>query len=152
MLFRSLSSKGGIADIFNFKVKKNNQGSRKKTLFNPKEPASFYNDMASSLEQTDQIDSALYPKYRVKRGLRNANGTGVIVGLTKIGEVQGYTTDENKNKLPVEGNLFYRGYEIRDLVKNCTQEDRFGFEEIIIDGNSLINRAYYADRDRKSVV
>ncbi len=116
--------------MFNFKVKKNNQGSRKKTLFNPKEPASFYNDMASSLEQTDQIDSALYPKYRVKRGLRNANGTGVIVGLTKIGEVQGYTTDENKNKLPVEGNLFYRGYEIRDLVKNCTQEDRFGFEEI----------------------
>lgn len=80
--------------------------------------------------ENDEIDSELYPKYNVKRGLRNANGTGVVVGLTRIGEVIGYKTDENKNKIPVEGQLYYRGYEIRDLVESYISEERFGFEEV----------------------
>ncbi|MGI6737568.1 MAG: citrate/2-methylcitrate synthase [Anaerovoracaceae bacterium] len=92
--------------------------------------AAYLKEKAALLENSDQIDSALYPKYRVKRGLRNANGTGVVVGLTRIGSVIGYETDENKNKVPIDGRLFYRGYEIRDLVNNCRQEDRFGYEEI----------------------
>ena len=46
----------------------------------------FITKMADKLENSDEIDSQLYPKYNVKRGLRNANGTGVVVGLTKIGE------------------------------------------------------------------
>ena len=85
--------------------------------------------MADKLENADEIDSELYPKYNVKRGLRNANGTGVVVGLTKIGEVLGYTTDEEHRKIPREGELYYRGYNIKDLVKNFKEEDRFGFEE-----------------------
>lgn len=90
----------------------------------------FLNSSAKYLEETNHIDSELYIKNNVKRGLRNSNGTGVVVGLTKVGEVKGYTVDENKNKIPVEGKLYYRGYSIEDIVRNCIEENRFGFEEI----------------------
>ena len=90
----------------------------------------FLEGMAERLAQSDDIPSELYPKYKVKRGLRNANGTGVIVGLTRIGEVVGYGTDAEKNKVPVKGELYYRGYEISDLVHSYMTEDRFGYEEV----------------------
>ena len=90
----------------------------------------FYNKMATQLESKDVIPNELYIENKVKRGLRNSNGTGVVVGLTRIGEVCGYTTNENKDKIPREGKLYYRGYDIEDLVNSCIQEDRFGFEEI----------------------
>ncbi len=51
----------------------------------------FINEMAKKLEKNDAIEDELYIKHDVKRGLRNANGTGVIVGLTKVGTVEGYT-------------------------------------------------------------
>jgi citrate synthase len=98
-------------------------------LLNNDEPT-FYNKMATLLESKDVIPNELYIENKVKRGLRNSNGTGVVVGLTRIGEVCGYTTNENKDKIPREGKLYYRGYDIEDLVNNCIQEDRFGFEEI----------------------
>lgn len=90
----------------------------------------FAENMAARLEHLDLIDSSMYPKYNVKRGLRNANGTGVVVGLTKIGEVLGYTKDENNSKVPMEGELYYRGYDIKELIKNYIDENRFGFEEV----------------------
>lgn len=90
----------------------------------------FYDNSAELLMQNDHIDSELYVENNVKRGLRNSNGTGVLVGLTKIGEVIGYDVDENRNKIPAEGKLYYRGYSIEDLVNNCISENRFGFEEI----------------------
>ncbi|MEG0157265.1 MAG: citrate/2-methylcitrate synthase, partial [Anaerovoracaceae bacterium] len=93
-------------------------------------PKTYLDSMSKKLEERDNINSELYPKYNVKRGLRNANGTGVVVGLTRIGEVVGYETDEEKRKIPVEGRLYYRGYEISDLVKSYIKEDRFGFEEV----------------------
>ncbi len=93
-------------------------------------PSSYLSSMADHLSQTNVIEAELYTKYNVKRGLRNANGTGVVVGLTRIGEVVGYDTDENKNKVPVPGELYYRGYEIQELITNYQKEDRFGFEEI----------------------
>lgn len=86
--------------------------------------------MAARLDRLDEIDGSMYPKYNVKRGLRNANGTGVVVGLTKIGEVLGYTKDENNSKIPMDGELYYRGYNIKDLIKNYVKENRFGFEEV----------------------
>ena len=67
--------------------------------------------------------------FNVKRGLRNADGTGVLVGLTSIGDVHGYIIDENE-KVPVEGRLFYRGYDVADLVDGIKSENRFGFEEV----------------------
>lgn len=71
----------------------------------------------------------LFKKYSVKRGLRNDDGTGVMAGLTSVGAVIGYYIDDGE-KRPAEGHLRYRGYDITDLVRNCEDEKRFGFEEV----------------------
>lgn len=86
-----------------------------------------YTDRA---ERAGRFDPSLYEKYNVKRGLRNADGSGVVVGLTEIGEVHGYIFDEGE-KVPVEGRLRYRGYDVRDLVNGARQDGRFGFEEVV---------------------
>jgi citrate synthase len=89
----------------------------------------FVAAMAGHLIKNNNIDNSLYGKYDVKRGLRNANGTGVVVGLTKVGEVVGYTINENNEKVPAEGKLYYRGIDVNNLVENVTKENRFGYEE-----------------------
>ncbi len=68
--------------------------------------------------------------YGVKRGLRNEDGTGVVAGLTSIGDVVGYEYI-NGEKVPAEGRLRYRGYDIDELVKDAEEEGRFGFEEVV---------------------
>lgn len=70
-----------------------------------------------------------FKNYGVKRGLRNDDGTGVMAGLTSIGSVVGYYIDDGE-KIPMEGRLRYRGYDLTDLVRNCEREGRFGFEEV----------------------
>ena len=95
----------------------------------PVDADKFFKTSAKILSGRTLIDNQLYIDNDVKRGLRNANGTGVVVGLTNISEVRGYSIDEDGNKVPQEGKLFYRGYDIEDLVNNCISEDRFGFEE-----------------------
>ncbi len=80
-------------------------------------------------ENNDDIDQSLYDKYNVKIGLRNKNGTGVCVGLTRIADVHGYSMDKEGNKIPEKGRLFYRGIDVEDIVENCMAEDRFGYEE-----------------------
>ena len=77
----------------------------------------------------DAFPVRCYNEYNVKRGLRNADGTGVLAGLTAIGEVHGYILDEGV-KVPVEGTLRYRGISVKDIVDHCMAEDRFGFEEV----------------------
>ncbi|MDO4176127.1 MAG: citrate synthase [Bacillota bacterium] len=89
----------------------------------------LYENGAKILSDRNKIAEDLYIENKVKRGLRNSNGTGVVVGLTHIGEVCGYDKDEKGNKIPREGKLYYRGYDIEDLVNNVILEDRFGFEE-----------------------
>ena len=69
-------------------------------------PSSFIPKMAQELEKKNTIPSELYTKHNVKRGLRNSNGTGVVVGLTRIGEVLGYEVNEKKEKIPMEGKLY----------------------------------------------
>jgi citrate synthase len=76
------------------------------------------------------IEPELYQKYNVKRGLRNADGTGVLVGLTNIGDVHGYILDENE-KVPVEGRLRYRGIEVEEIVRGFQTEKRHGFHEVV---------------------
>lgn len=76
------------------------------------------------------ITPELYSKYNVKRGLRNNDGTGVLVGLTEIGSVHGYIKDEEE-KIPQKGKLWYRGIDVKDLVKGFQAENRFGFEETV---------------------
>ncbi|MDR1898987.1 MAG: citrate synthase, partial [Treponema sp.] len=87
-------------------------------------------EYVSQIEWNDYIDNDLYGKFNVKRGLRNADGTGVLVGLTRIGDVHGYIIDEGE-KIPVDGRLYYRGVDVEDIVKNAEKEGRFGFEETV---------------------
>lgn len=72
----------------------------------------------------------LFKHYGVKRGLRNEDETGVMAGLTAIGNVKGYIMEDGE-KVPTEGSLKYRGYDLGDIIKNCERENRFGFEEVI---------------------
>jgi len=83
---------------------------------------------ADKVRTTGKIDPLLYEKYNVKRGLRNSDGTGVLVGLTCIGSVHGYVISESE-KVSVPGQLFYRGINVNDLVDGFQREKRFGFEE-----------------------
>jgi len=76
----------------------------------------------------DPINPELYSKFDVKRGLRNANGTGVLVGLTRIGDVVGYEIKEGQ-KIAVPGRLIYRGYNVEDLIKDAENNRQFGFEQ-----------------------
>ena len=76
-----------------------------------------------------RIDNELFTKYNVKRGLRNEDGPGVLVGQTKIGNVVGYErTDQGLKAIP--GKLFYRGYDLEDIAHALLREKRFGFEEV----------------------
>lgn len=75
-----------------------------------------------------KIDPGLYAKYDVKRGLRDLNGKGVLAGLTEIANVQAYDMVDGES-VPCEGKLFYRGFNIADLVKGFLKDKRFGFEE-----------------------
>ena len=90
----------------------------------------FIQSMTGSLKEKNQIDNSLYGKYDyVKRGLRDANGAGVVVGLTKVGNVHGYRINESLEKIPDEGRLYYRGIDVADIVDRCIEEKRFGYEE-----------------------
>ena len=90
----------------------------------------FIHDQSSQWSDQNGIDSALFQHYPfVKRGLRNANGTGVVVGLTRVGDVEGYRITPFGEKIPTEGKLYYRGIDVEDIVNNCLAEDRFGYEE-----------------------
>lgn len=80
-------------------------------------------------EQVDKVPPELFTKYDVKRGLRNADGSGVLVGLTTISDVHGYNKVDGK-VVPDDGKLTLRGYDIADLVSSPQQENRFGYEDI----------------------
>ena len=79
-------------------------------------------------EETATINPALYSEYDVKRGLRDVNGKGVLVGLTQISDVCS-TKIENGVAVPADGNLYYRGYNVKDIVKGIDDSSHFGFEE-----------------------
>ena len=76
----------------------------------------------------NNIDPSLYAKYDVKRGLRDVSGKGVLTGLTEIADIKAYNLDGDK-LIPTEGQLFYRGYDVEDIIDGFNAEKRFGFEE-----------------------
>ena len=86
--------------------------------------------LSDEVKNSCKIDNSLFGQYGVKRGLRNEDGTGVLVGLANIGNVVGYERDAAGKMCPTEGRLYYRGYELDDLVSPLLKEKRFGFEEI----------------------
>lgn len=85
--------------------------------------------MSALCSKNGCIDQELYTKYDVKRGLRDINGKGVLAGLTEISEIISSKTVDGKS-VPCDGELYYRGYNINDLVTGFTRDKRFGFEEI----------------------
>ncbi len=84
--------------------------------------------LADVARNNDPIGVDLYTKYDVKRGLRNANGTGVLVGLTQIGDVVGYEIQGDK-KIAIPGKLLYRGYDVADLIADAEKHNQFGYEQ-----------------------
>lgn len=86
-------------------------------------------ELAALCEKNNAIDKELYTQYEVMRGLRDVNGKGVLAGLTNISDVCAKKI-VNGEEVPCEGNLYYRGYNIKDLVGGFLKEDHFGFEEI----------------------
>jgi len=83
---------------------------------------------AAKVREVDYIDPSLYQKFGVKRGLRDSNGIGVLVGLTTIGNVHGYVMSEGERQA-VPGELYYRGINVKDIVAADKREHRFGYEE-----------------------
>ena len=85
-------------------------------------------NLSQKAEKQNRIPMELYQKYSVKRGLRNEDSSGVLVGLTEIGDVHGYIFDEGE-RVPVDGRLLYRGINITEIARGFQKDRRFGFEE-----------------------
>lgn len=85
--------------------------------------------LAELTKKASYVNPELYTEYGVKRGLRDINGKGVLVGITNISEVNSQRVIDGKN-VPIPGELYYRGYNVADIVKNIKPDNHFGFEEI----------------------
>ncbi len=85
--------------------------------------------LAKLNEEADMIATELFTKFDVKRGLRDLNGKGVLAGLTRISDVRANRMVDGV-QIPIHGDLFYRGYNVKDLVAGFTKDNRFGFEEV----------------------
>ncbi len=86
--------------------------------------------LAEKISENSVIDTALYTKYNVKRGLRDLDGKGVLTGLTDISTIKQNKLVDGK-LVPCDGELYYRGYNVNDIIAGIRRDDRFGFEEIV---------------------
>ncbi len=89
------------------------------------------NQLADLCVKNTSIDPELYSKYEVKRGLRDINGKGVLTGLTDISASVSSKKNDDGTSVPCRGELYYRGYDINDIVRGFVSEKRFGFEETV---------------------
>ena len=92
-------------------------------------PEGYFSNLSQEYKKNNSIPASDFERYNVKRGLRNSDGTGVLAGVTQICNVHGYLLNEGE-RMPIHGELTYRGYSVEDLVDNCIKENRFGFEEV----------------------
>lgn len=99
--------------------------------------------LSETVKSTSRIDKDLFTKFNVKRGLRNEDNTGVLVGLTKVGDVVGYERLPEGGLKPIPGKLFYRGIDLEDLVHGIEAENRLGFEETAF----LLLSGYLPDKE-----
>lgn len=88
----------------------------------------FIQSLCGEFQKHNYIDPTYYEKWNVKRGLRNADGTGVMAGVTQIGNVLGYYLQDGE-RYPMPGQLIYRGIDVEELIGGFMREGRFGFEE-----------------------
>lgn len=96
---------------------------------NAEKSTKFLNTLCEEYRKYNHIDSNLYINNDIKRGLRNQDGTGVLAGLTLVGDVVGYEMIDGK-RTPISGKLFYRGYDIEEVVLGYMEEGHYGYEEI----------------------
>jgi citrate synthase len=94
------------------------------------EDNNFFLKLEESVRKSCQIDNELFEKFDVKRGLRNKDQTGVLVGLTNIGDVVGYKKEDDK-VIAVPGRLLYRGIDIEDITRGFQKDNRHGFDETV---------------------
>ncbi|RJO63247.1 MAG: citrate synthase [Myxococcales bacterium] len=97
----------------------------------------YFDKLGAVAKANNEIEGKYYHMYHVKRGLRNADGSGVLVGLTTVSSVLGYEKID-EDIIPVHGKLVYRGIDLRDIVAGFERENRFGFEEtayLLLTGN-----------------
>ncbi len=104
------------------------KGFQKEIMMDKKNDFMIYK-LSESVKATSRIDRELFKKFNVKRGLRNDDHSGVLVGLTKVGDVVGYERVEEGQLKAIAGKLFYRGIDVEDLVHGLQAEGRVGFEE-----------------------
>ena len=97
-------------------------------MYNEKMLESFSKEYAERCQVTDKITAEMFDANGVLRGLRDKNGNGVVAGLTSISKIEAFRM-ENGQKIPCDGNLWYRGYNVIDLVKGF-EGKRCGFEEV----------------------
>ncbi len=90
----------------------------------------YIKKLCDQIRKYNYIDPADYDRFNIKRGLRNSDGTGVMAGITGVCSVEGYFIDDGE-KIPREGNLYFRGINMEDIVNSCIADDRFGFEEVV---------------------
>ena len=89
----------------------------------------FITSLCQEFKKHNHIAAENYENFNVKRGLRNADGTGVMAGITLIGNVRGYIVRDGERE-PIEGRLIYRGIDVEDIVAHVVKDNRFGFEEV----------------------
>ncbi len=91
----------------------------------------YIRKLAKLSNESNAIHADMYVEHDVKRGLRDLNGKGVVAGLTEVSHIKAKNTDANGNEIPCEGELYYRGVNIKDITQGFLSEDRHGFEESI---------------------
>ncbi len=91
----------------------------------------YIEKMAQKSTEGNNIEPSMYLEHRVFRGLRDLNGNGVVTGLTEISSIKAKDYDSDGNVIPCNGELRYRGIDIKDFVKGFTADNRFGFEEAV---------------------
>jgi len=91
----------------------------------------YISGLAGLSDSRNKISPGMYADHHVFRGLRDMNGDGVVTGLTEVSEIKAKDFDADGNEIPCEGELYYRGVNIRDIVAGFMNDDRFGFEETV---------------------
>ncbi len=109
----------------------------------------FIENLCEEYPRYNYIDPKSYENSNIKRGLRNADNTGVLAGITRVGAVHGAVMQDGE-RVPIQGRLLYRGRSIEDLVGAVVNEGRFGFEEIVhlLFFGELPNQTRLAEFDR----
>ncbi len=91
----------------------------------------YIRELAALSDNNNHIVPEMYAQYDVKRGLRDINGNGVVAGLTEVSRIKAKDKDAEGNEIPCEGQLYYRGINVRNIVNGFLDDDRPGFEETI---------------------